>query len=164
MWFGGLSLSWPVSPAAGPTFWRQTAPCIFKAQPVCVTPPKQGGRGAGCSEAFIIQSQLGDPSPTAWERGARLVQIVPIVPGPPRTMSVSLGKGNLMGRGTVWPGVLRVIKPSHFQQLFLPGFATCLGFSETKARLGLLMVPSLTALSWASSLKNKKIRRENLSC
>lgn len=79
-------------------------------------------------------------------------------------MSVSLGKGNLMGRGTVWPGVLRVIKPSNFQQLFLPGFATCLGFSETKARLGLLMVPSLTALSWASSLKNKKIRRENLSC
>lgn len=124
--FGGLSFRWLVSLAVDPPS-RQTAPCIFKAQPACVTPPKQGGQGAGSLEAFIVQSQLGDSSPTAWEPGACLVQSVPIVPGPPKTTSVSLGKGNLMGRGTERPGVLRVIKPSSFQQLFLPGFATHLG-------------------------------------
>lgn len=38
-------------------------------------------------------------------------------------------------------------------------------FSETRARVPqLLLVRPLTALSWASSLKSKKIRRENLSC
>lgn len=118
-WVWGDPFSWLVSLVAGPTPKGQTTPCIFKAQPACMTPPKRGGRRAGCSKAFIILSQLGDPSPMAWERGASLVQMTPLDPGPPTTTSVNLEKGSLMGSKTVRPGVLRAIKPKS-RQLFPP--------------------------------------------
>ena len=69
-----------------------------------------------------------------------------------------LGKGDFNGKGNRVAGVLRVIKPSKFQWFFLPVLASPLRFSETKARLPWsLLIRPLAALSWASSLKSKKI-------
>lgn len=102
----GLS-PWWLNPLLG-----ADSPLHFQS-PACLHDPSQArGHGAGCSETLIILSQLENPSPMAWERGASFIQITPIIPGPPKTMSVSSEKGSLMGRETVQPGVFRIVKPT----------------------------------------------------
>lgn len=140
------------------------SPLHFQS-PVCLCDPSQiKGPQSRLLRGFHQSKPAWGPSPTAWERGAGRVQIMPIILGPPKTMSVSTDKRSLIEREAVQPGVLRVIKPKLVSADLPSTLVTDLGLSETKAPLPCLpLIWPLAALIRHFLFKEKNTEEKKIS-